>query len=51
MQTSLAWAADMRRMRHIGDFTCWKDQDAYQQAFTCLLRDLHNLLKRAHPSW
>jgi hypothetical protein len=24
----------------IGDFTAWKDHDAYQQAFTRLLRDL-----------
>ncbi len=34
------WAADLRRRRHIGDFSRWKDHDAYQQAFTRLLRDL-----------
>ena len=40
MQTSQAWAADIRRMRHIGDFTHWKDHDAYQIVFARLLRDL-----------
>jgi uncharacterized protein YjbI with pentapeptide repeats len=40
MQTDQAWAADVRRTRHIGDFTRWKDHDAYQQAFQRLLRDL-----------
>ena len=40
MQMSAGWAADVRRMRHIGDFTGWKDHDSYQQAFTRLLRDL-----------
>ncbi len=40
MQTSQAWAADIRRMRHISDFTCWKDNDAYQKAFNRLLHDL-----------
>jgi hypothetical protein len=27
-------------MRHIGDFTRWKEHDAYQKAFNRLLRDL-----------
>lgn len=40
MQTSQAWAADIRRMRHIGDFTKWKEHDEYQKAFSRLLRDL-----------
>jgi hypothetical protein len=40
IRTRQAWAADIRRQRHIGDFTCWKDHDAYQKAFTRLLRDL-----------
>jgi len=40
MQTSEAWAADIRRMRHITDFTDWKDYNAYQKAFGRLLRDL-----------
>lgn len=38
--TDQAWAADIRRTRHIGDFTKWKDDDAYQKAFDRLLRDL-----------
>jgi len=40
MRTRQAWAADIRRQRNIGDFTCWKDHDTYQKAFTRLLRDL-----------
>jgi len=40
IQTSEAWAADIRRRRHIGDFLKWKDHDAYQMAFQRLLRDL-----------
>ena len=41
MHTSLPWAADIRSSRRIGDFTAWKDHDAYyQKAFTHLLHDL-----------
>ena len=40
MDCDKAWAADVRRSRHIGDFTGWKDNDAYQKAFNRLLRDL-----------
>jgi uncharacterized protein YjbI with pentapeptide repeats len=40
METDQAWAADIRRTRHIGDFSRWKDHDSYQEAFTRLLRDL-----------
>lgn len=40
MQTTQAWAAKLRRSRHIGDFTQWKGHDAYQRAFERLLRDL-----------
>jgi hypothetical protein len=40
METRQAWAADIRRTRHIGDFRGWKDHDAYQMAFDRLLRDL-----------
>ena len=35
-----AWAASLRRMRHIGDFSKWKDHDSYSKAFERLLRDL-----------
>ena len=41
MEINQAWAADIRRTRHIGDFSRWKDHDAYQQAFERLLRDLN----------
>ncbi len=40
METDQAWAASLRRTRHIGDFRHWKDHDAFQQAFERLLRDL-----------
>ena len=35
-----AWAAVIRRTRHVGDFTHWKDRDFYREAFDRLLRDL-----------
>jgi hypothetical protein len=35
-----AWAADIRRKRHIGDLTRWKEQDHYKKGFDRLLRDL-----------
>ena len=38
--TSQAWAATIRRRKHIGDFTRWKQHDDYQQALERLLRDL-----------
>lgn len=34
------WPALVQHERHIGNFTCWKDHDSYQQAFERLLRDL-----------
>lgn len=40
MKTDEAWAADIRRTRHIGDFRNWKDHDSYKKAFDRLLRDL-----------
>ena len=40
MKTSEAWAADIRRMRHIGDFRRWKDLKMYSKALDRLLRDL-----------
>ena len=40
MKTDQAWAASLRRMRHIGDFRAWKDHDQYQKSFERLLRDL-----------
>ena len=40
METDQAWAADIRRTRHIGDFSGWKNHDTYQKQFARLLRDL-----------
>jgi uncharacterized protein YjbI with pentapeptide repeats len=40
MDTEEAWAADIRRTRHIGDFRNWKDHDEFQNALERLLRDL-----------
>jgi hypothetical protein len=40
METDQAWAASLRRMRHIGDFRAWKDHDQYRKSFERLLRDL-----------
>jgi len=40
MTTTQAWAADIRRIRHIGDFRNWKNRDDYQRALVRLLRDL-----------
>lgn len=40
METKQAWAADIRRTRHIGNFRQWKDHQSYEDAFRRLLRDL-----------
>ena len=40
MNTEEAWAAKIRRQRHIGDFRGWKEHDSYTKAFDRLLRDL-----------
>ena len=40
MKTEQAWAASLRRMRHIADFTKWKERDSYQMALQRLVRDL-----------
>jgi hypothetical protein len=40
MEASQPWAADIRRSRHIGDFSRWKDHDYYRKRFDRLLRDL-----------
>jgi hypothetical protein len=40
VKTTQAWAADVRRTRHIGDFTQWKKHDQFEKVFARLLRDL-----------
>src|SRR5262249_5129652 len=40
MKTTKSWAAILRRTRHIGDFTQWRQHAEYAKAFTRLVRDL-----------
>ncbi len=40
IQSTTDWAAHIKETRHIGDFTGWKDHDAYQRGLKRLLRDL-----------
>ena len=40
MNTRDDWAAKIKRRRHIGDFSNWKDEGSYRKAFERLLRDL-----------
>jgi transcriptional regulator with XRE-family HTH domain len=47
LMASNAWIADLRRTRHIGDFTKWREPEAYQQALRRLLRDLNALPRSA----
>jgi uncharacterized protein YjbI with pentapeptide repeats len=43
------WAAHLRRTRNIGDFTKWKDHDAYRPAFQRVLRDLKQEITSPMP--
>ena len=40
LKTEEAWARLLRGQRNIGDFTRWKDHDAYSKGLERLLRDL-----------
>ena len=40
MKTPAAWAVEIRRIPHIGDFSVWQNRNSYHKAFTRLLRDL-----------
>ena len=40
MDCEEAWAASIRRIRHIGDFRNWKNHDEYQKSLDRLIRDL-----------
>jgi hypothetical protein len=40
METNKPWTRLLRGQRNIGNFTCWKDHDAYQKVLERLLRDL-----------
>jgi hypothetical protein len=39
-ETNESWAVKLRDQRNIGDFTRWKDHDAYQEGLGRILRDL-----------
>jgi hypothetical protein len=36
----LRWPARIKNACHIGNFTRWKDRDAFEESFARLLRDL-----------
>jgi uncharacterized protein YjbI with pentapeptide repeats len=40
MDRNTGWAGNVKRLRHIGDFSRWKEHDAYKKSFDRLLRDL-----------
>jgi hypothetical protein len=40
MGRTTGWSGNLKRQRHIGYFTRWKDHNAYKAAFDRLLRDL-----------
>jgi hypothetical protein len=42
METKQAWAADIRKTRHVGDFRDWKTYGSYKRALDRLLRDLED---------
>jgi hypothetical protein len=43
MTTQQAWAADLRRSFHIGDFRNWRDSAQFHLSLQRLLRDLSAL--------
>jgi hypothetical protein len=40
MNATQPWAADLRRTRHIGNFSEWQQHPSYRKAFDRLLSDL-----------
>jgi hypothetical protein len=46
-ETDRTWARQIKRTRHIGDFTHWEDDDAYQKALARLLRDLNTVERKS----
>jgi hypothetical protein len=40
METQEPWARKLRDQRNVGDFTRWKDHDAYKKSFERVVRDL-----------
>lgn len=47
IEIKTGWPADVRRTRHVGDFTNWKSHDSYQRAFGRLLQDLKSEEKKS----
>jgi hypothetical protein len=50
MDTDAARAESIRRQRHVGDFSKWKDHDSYQKAFERLLKDLKTEASTRQPT-
>jgi hypothetical protein len=48
LETTKPWTRLLSGQRNIGNFTCWKDHDAYQKVLDRLLRDLK--VAQAGPS-
>jgi hypothetical protein len=48
METSEAWAAELRAQRNIGDFRQWKNHSAYKIGFDRVIRDLAPKAKRTN---
>ncbi len=46
VHTDRAWARAIMRTRHTGDFSRWKEHDAYRKGLERLLRDLKHELER-----
>jgi hypothetical protein len=42
LQITTGWAASLRKLRQIGDFTAWENAQEYHVAFERLLRDLND---------
>jgi len=40
LESSVTWMTAIRHQRNIGDFTRWKDHEAYQRSLSRLIRDL-----------
>ena len=40
LNSNKAWAADIRRKKHIGDFSKWRNEASYKESFALLLRDM-----------
>ncbi len=46
MEVKGGWPAAVRRNRHMGDFSDWKNHDSYKKGFERLMRDLRDEARR-----